>query len=96
MRLNILMPDISDGHLNFIYKLEGDVTEVDVFKLAPTLLALGELIQDSNAELNPGSTKKISVNVKPFREGSFIVDLRLFAETNFQQIIDFLKPYSLE
>jgi hypothetical protein len=89
------MATVASNHLNFIYKLDGDVTEVDVFKLAPALLALGELIQDSNVEINPEG-KKISVNVKPFREGSFVVDLRLFAESNFQQIIDFLKPHSLE
>ena len=86
---------MSDRHLNFVYKLDGDVKEVDIFKLAPTLLALGELIQDSNKELNPVG-RQIAVNVKPFREGSFIVDLTIFSGTNLQHVIDFLTPHSLE
>jgi hypothetical protein len=84
------MPD-----LNFVYQLEGDVTEVDVFKLAPTLLALGELIQESNRELHPDGPQ-VAVNVKPFREGSFIVDLTLFPTSNLQQLLDLFTPHSLE
>ncbi|MGO9864508.1 MAG: hypothetical protein ACLPLR_12925 [Terriglobales bacterium] len=84
-----------DNHLNFVYKLEGDVNEVDVFKLAPTLLALGELIQESNRELYPEG-KEIGVNVKPFHEGSFIVDLSMFHQSNFQQLLEFFTPHSLE
>lgn len=86
---------MAERHLNFVYKLDGNVAEVDIFKLAPTLLDLGELIQDSNKELNPGG-RQIGVNVKPFREGSFIVDLSIFSGSNFQQIIDILTPHSLE
>lgn len=84
-----------DRHLNFVYKLDGNVKEVDVFKLAPTLLALGELIQESNREVYPEG-RQISVNVKPFREGSFIVDLTLFSDSNLQLIVDLLTPHSLE
>lgn len=87
-----LMPD---NHLNFVYKLEGDINEIDIFKLAPTLLALGELIQESNRELYPQG-KEIGVNVKPFHEGSFIVDLSMFQQTNLQQFLEFLKPHSLD
>lgn len=84
-----------ENHLNFVYQLEGDVKEVDIFKLAPTLLALGELIQQSNFELNP-SGPEVAVNVKPFRDGSFIVDLTLFQGSNLRQYLDFLTPSSLE
>jgi hypothetical protein len=84
-----------DNHLNFVYKLEGDVKEIDIFKLAPTLLAMGELIQQSNRELNPNGPE-VGVNVKPFREGSFIVDLTLFQDSNFRQLFNFLTPHSLE
>jgi hypothetical protein len=80
---------VADNHVNFVYKLDGNVSEVDVFKLAPTLLALGELIQQSNSELNPNG-RQIGVNVKPFREGSFIVDLSIFPHTNLQQLLDIL------
>jgi hypothetical protein len=84
-----------ENHVNFVYKLDGDVQEVDVFKLAPTLLALGELIQESNREVNP-SGRQIGVNVKPFREGSFIVDLTIFPQTNLQQVLDLLGGQSAE
>lgn len=84
-----------DNHVNFVYKLDGDVSEVDVFKLAPTLLALGELIQQSNTELNPNG-RQIGVNVKPFREGSFIVDLSVFPHSNFQQLLDMLSSHPVE
>src|SRR5438270_1064263 len=84
-----------DNHVNFVYKLEGNVTEVDVFKLAPTLLALGELIQESNRRIFPQG-REIGVNAKPFREGSFIIDLTLFSPSQFHQLIEFLKPHSVE
>lgn len=84
-----------ENRVNFVYKLDGDVQEVDVFKLAPTLLALGELIQESNQVVNP-SGRQIGVNVKPFRPGSFIVDLTIFPQTNFQQVLDLLSSHSLE
>ena len=84
-----------DNHVNFVYKLDGDVQEVDVFRLAPTLLALGELIQESNQQVNP-SGRQIGVNVKPFRPGSFIIDLTVFPQTNFQQVLDLLTTHSVE
>src|ERR1035438_6169330 len=84
-----------ESHLNFVYKLEGDVREVDIFKLAPTTLALGELIQESNKALYPEG-KEIGVNVKPFCEGSFIVDLSMFPQSHLQQLLEFFTPHSLE
>ena len=84
-----------DNHVNFVYKLDGEVSEIDVFKLAPTLLALGELIQESNKLLNP-SGKQIGVNVKPFRPGSFIVDLTVFPQNNLQQFLDLLNAHPVE
>jgi hypothetical protein len=84
---------MSESHL--IYKLEGEIKEIDIFKLAPTLLALGSLIQDSNRDLFPEG-RNVGVNVKPFREGSFIVDLTLFSPTHLQQLMDFLTPHSIE
>jgi hypothetical protein len=86
---------VAENHVNFVYKLEGDVKEIDVFKLAPTLLAIGELIQQGNAQLNPDG-RQIGVNVKPFREGSFIVDLTIFPHTNLQQILDMVSSKPVE
>lgn len=81
-----------ENQLNLVYKLDGEVSEIEVFQLAPTLLALGELIQESNREINPGG-RQIGVNVKPFREGSFIVDLTVFPQTHLQQFLDLISTH---
>src|SRR3990172_3791232 len=63
--------------------------------MAPTLLSLGQLIQDSNREINPGG-REIGVNVKPFREGSFIVDLTVFPHTQLQQFLNLVRSQSFQ
>jgi hypothetical protein len=80
---------------HLVYELEGKIQEIDIFRLAPTLLALGELIRDSNRELFPEGPD-LGVNVKPFREGSFIVDLTVVSSSHFQKLIDLLTPHSIE
>jgi hypothetical protein len=72
-------------HVSFVYKLGGGPSEIDVFALAPTLLSLGKLIQESNQTLYPEG-HQIAVNVKPFKEGSFIVDITLFHAEAFYPI----------
>jgi hypothetical protein len=47
------------------------------------------LIKESNKILNPGG-RDLAINVKPFQKGSFIVDIVLFSQNNFQQIINFV------
>lgn len=84
-----------ENQINLVYKLDGEVSEIDVFQLAPTLLALGELIQESNREINPGG-RQIGVNVKPFREGSFIVDLTVFPQTHLQQFLDLIGTHPVD
>jgi len=84
-----------ESHINLVYKLDGEIQELDVFKLAPTLLALGELIQESNQQVNPGG-RQIGVNVKPFRTGSFIVDLSVFPQTHLQQFLDLLNNHPVD
>jgi hypothetical protein len=86
---------VPSRHLNFVYKLDGNVAEIDVFRLAPTLLSLGELIQETNRQLNPDGPQ-IGVNVKPFRQGSFVVDLSVFPHSNLQQLLELLTPHSLD
>lgn len=53
-----------------------DDGEIDVQDLAPALLAMGELIQAANQEIN-GNRAQISVKVRATAEGSFEVDLAL-------------------
>lgn len=68
-----------DG-LELVYKLTGNVREVNVFELAPALLGLGEILQEANRAL--GNESEISVNVRPFAPGSFIADIVLYAHSN--------------
>jgi hypothetical protein len=86
---------VPDNHINLIYRPDGQVSEIDVFKLAPTLLAFGELIQESNQLLNP-SGRQVGVNVKPFRQGSFVIDLTVFPHTHLQQFLDLLNSKPLD
>jgi hypothetical protein len=75
--------------VNFIYKLGMNAEQgIDVFELAPILTAVGELIKESNRVVYPNG-KDLSVNVKPFEKGSFIIDILLFAAEHRQQIADF-------
>jgi len=87
------MASPTNNRVNFIYALKGEPTEIDVFQLAPTLLSLGQLIQDSNHALYPDG-QEIAVNVKPFREGSFIVDVVLFPMSGLDQLFDLVRQMS--
>jgi hypothetical protein len=78
-----------ENKINLIYKLGGDVEGIDVFKLSPILLSVGELLKESNKLANPLG-KDIGIQIKPFRQGSFIIDIVLFAQNNLQQIIQFI------
>lgn len=80
--------ELVSNKTNVIYTLEGEFPDgIDVKEISPILLSLGELIQESNSILNPAG-RELSVKVKPFKEGSFIVDIFVFAQSNYQQIID--------
>jgi hypothetical protein len=68
-------------NVELIYKLDGNLKEVDVFRLAPALLAAGHVIQEAHKDL--GAPHEIGVNVKPFGEGSFVVDIVLVVKSNW-------------
>jgi hypothetical protein len=76
--------------VNLIYQIEGDFNEgIDVKELSPMLLSLGELIQKSNALLDP-QKKELAIRIKPFEKGSFIVDVVINATSNYQQLVEFI------
>lgn len=87
------------SHVDLIYKLNGDDAVINnglnVFELAPILLSVGELIKESNKILFPEG-KEVAVNVKPFREGSFIVDIVIFAKSNYQAILDYVNKDNIQ
>lgn len=62
--------------------------EMEVRDLAPSLVAIADLLEESNSILNGGSAK-VSVNVRgSFKDGSFGIDLTLIQDV-YQQVIDF-------
>ena len=80
-----------NNKVNLIIKLEGPAIEegLNLFDLAPSLLAIGTIITEANKTINPEG-REIAINIKPFEKGSFIIDLYLFAQTNFDQILSFI------
>lgn len=68
---------MSEANLTLVFDgASVDNGEIDVQDLAPALLAMGELIQAANYEIN-GQKAQISLKVKATAEGSFEVDLTL-------------------
>ncbi len=80
-------------NVDLIYRLDGEEGKIanglSVFEIAPILLSVGELIKESNKTLYPLG-REIAVNVKPFRDGSFIIDIVIFAQNNLQEILDYV------
>jgi hypothetical protein len=77
--------------LNLIYKLNGDFADgVDIFELSPVLLSIGQIILESQKTILPDK-EPVSINVKPFRNGSFEIEIVMFAKSHFQQVLTFIR-----
>lgn len=78
-------------HFGFNLVYDGPALQenrMEVRALAPALLAMGDLIERTNALMN-GEQAKVAVNVHAsFRQGSFGIDLDL-AQSLWQKVIDF-------
>lgn len=86
--------DENMNKVNLIYKLNGDFEDgINVFELAPTLLAIGQLISESQKTLFPDK-EPIAINVKPFENGSFDVSIMMFAKSNLQQLLSLIRSQS--
>lgn len=59
-----------DGSVEFVFKLEGQLRDMSVFELAPTLQAMGVALREANRALFPQSSD-LRVAVKPIEEGSY-------------------------
>jgi len=80
--------------VQFLMKYEGSALvnhEMDVKELSPALLALGELLEETNKVLNGGKTV-VSVNVKAFRDGSLGVELSVIQDLVHQAVSLFGSP----
>lgn len=77
--------------IDLIYKLNGDFENgIDVFELAPVLLSLGNLISESRKTIYPDKPP-LAVNVRPFKEGSFDIQIILHPVSNIQKILDIIR-----
>lgn len=78
---------MSDANFSLVF--EGAAVEngeMDVRDLAPSLLALGELIQAANTELN-GDRARIAVKLQATKQGSFEVSMTLVQSYGQQALL---------
>ena len=80
-----------EDNYNFELMLDGNALkkgEIDVRDLAPSLLALSDLVEQASNIVN-GKNTKIDIRVKSdFRKGSFLVDL-VSNVSHYQNLVDF-------
>jgi hypothetical protein len=70
--------DPEDLHL--IYEIEGKPNEVDIYDLSKALESFGEILREGNRLLSPET--ELSLKVRPFERGSFIMDIVLRVSEN--------------
>jgi hypothetical protein len=59
-----------DGTVEFVFKLEGELRDMSVFELAPTLQSMGVALREANRALFPQSAD-LRVGVMPIEQGSY-------------------------
>lgn len=66
-------------NVNLIYKIDGKPNEIDVFELSRVLDSFGAIMREAYrlAHRNAG---EMIVKVKPFEEGSFIIDINMYVQ----------------
>ena len=60
----------NEGPLEFVFKLEGELRDLSVFELVPTLQSMAVALREANRTLFP-ETPDLRVGVKPIEEGSY-------------------------
>jgi hypothetical protein len=74
-------PKPSSDSIDLIYKIEGDRSEVDVFELSRVLDSIGTIAKESYRVAHPDEGE-LKLAIKPFKEGSFIMDIALQLQQN--------------
>ena len=69
------------GEVHLMYTIVGPQDAVPVFELSRTLEALGNVIEEGDHVLYP-DRHQLVVRVRPFQEGSFLMDLVLSLQHN--------------
>lgn len=82
--------------VNLVIEIKGSAVTrgMDVFELAPSLLAMGTVIRESNRVIGPIG-RELGINIRPFAKGSFIIDIALFAQSSLQQVMQLLNGDSV-
>jgi hypothetical protein len=83
------------GEVHLVYQIEGKPNEVPVFELARTLEALGNIIQEGDKVVYH-DPHEVMVRVKPFQEGSFIMDFVLSVLNNPTVLFFLSQPEAIE
>src|SRR5437899_814287 len=69
------------GEVHLLYQIGGARNDVPVFELARTLEGMGEIIQEADRVVF-NDDHQVTVKVRPFEEGSFVMDLVLSMQNN--------------
>lgn len=83
------------GDVELIYAIEGKPVDAPLFELSRTLEALGNVLQEGNRIINHPFDRLV-VKVRPFREGSFVMDLVLSIQNNPALLFFLTHPEAIE
>jgi len=67
--------------IDLIYKITGEPSEIDVFELSRVLDAFGHVLKETYRVTYP-IDGELNVTVKPFQQGSFLMDMALSVQQN--------------
>jgi hypothetical protein len=76
---------IMNKTLNVTFNINGPIVKdngIDLYKIVPALLSLGEIIKESNNSLN--YYNQVGINIKPFKKGSFNFIIAFFDPIIYQ------------
>jgi hypothetical protein len=83
------------GEVHLIYQIEGKQNDVPAFELSRTLEALGLVIQEADGVVS-NDEFELSVKVRPFQEGSFIMNIVLSVVHNPTVLFFLSQPEAIE
>src|SRR5581483_8849581 len=92
-----LAPERQDevGEVHLTYQIEGKRNDVPVFELAQTLEGIGQIIQEAD-RIVFDDDHEVNVKVKPFEEGSFMMDLVLSVQNSSAVLFFLSQPEAVE
>ena len=83
------------GEVHLAYQIEGPQDVVPVFELSRTLEALGNIIQEGDHVVH-SDRHALVVRVKPFQQGSFVMDLVLSVQNNPAVLFFLTQPEAID